>query len=93
MSADGIGVPPAGRAQMKQLVDAQRFDLVSAALRSLNPEGRVYAARALLAREKVDPKDAKAIESLRSLDVELTTSAGCFIGKKRFSAALEMLRN
>jgi hypothetical protein len=85
------GAPPFAARASKQLVDAQRFDLVSAALRGLNPEGRVYAAYALRARGKLDQKDETAIEKLRELDVEITTADGCIVEHKKFDAALAML--
>jgi hypothetical protein len=38
------GAPPPGRLEIEELVRARRLDLVRAALRGLNPEGRAWAA-------------------------------------------------
>jgi len=80
-----------GLTAVQMLIDAERVDLLRAVLRSLNPEGRVYAAHTLLARGKLDPKDEAAIANLRALDVDITTADGCLVEHKRFTAALAVL--
>jgi hypothetical protein len=85
------GAPPPGRREMRQLVEARRFDLVRAVMHGLNPEGRVYAAHELLAPDRIDLKDAPAIATLIKLDVDITTAYGCDVELKKFPAALAML--
>jgi hypothetical protein len=66
--------PPPGRQETAALVAAGRFDLLRAVLRGLNPEGRAWAAHALLEHQKagtkLDPADAAAIEKLRALPLK-----------------------
>jgi hypothetical protein len=85
------GAPPHGCLEMMRLVDAGRFDLVRAVLRGFNPEARVFAAHALLARGTLDRRDEAAIAVLRTLDIDLATSAGCRGGTGKFAAALAVL--
>jgi hypothetical protein len=89
------GGPPPGRMEVTSLIEARRFDLVRCALRGMNPEGRVWAAWALLERAKhgppLDPSDAAAIAQLRKLPLELTVSHGCSIERLRFDQALPVI--
>ena len=85
------GGPPPGAVEIRALVEAGRFDLVRAALRGFNPEGRVYAAHALLEREEIDPRDEAAISELRALPVEITICHGCLVTKTSFTGALDVL--
>jgi hypothetical protein len=85
------GGPPPGAGEIAALAGAQRFDLVSAVLRGFNPEGRVYAAHALLARGRLDPADAAAIAQLRALPVEISVSVGCVVSRVTFGEALAHL--
>lgn len=85
------GLPPPGADEIRALVAAERFDLVRAVLRGLNPEGRVYAAHALLARSTLEPQDEAAIAALRALPVELVVCHGCEISHMGFDGALAVL--
>lgn len=85
------GAPPPGAVEMKRLVDAERWDLVRAALRGLNPEGRVYAAAALLAHEPMDGDDRNAIELLRKLPMSYATCDGCVVSHVDFDTAVAAL--
>jgi len=64
---------------------------VRAALRGFNPEGRVYAAHALLEREEIDPRDEAAISELRALSIDITICHGCLVTKTSFTRALDVL--
>lgn len=85
------GGPPPGAVEIRGMVDAGRFDLVRAVLRGFNPEGRAYAAHALLARGELDPADEAAIAKLRALPVELTISHGCLVSRVGFDRAIATL--
>lgn len=72
------GVAPPGLAQIEALAKAERFDLVRAVLRGINPEARLYAAWALRRRSTpLDPADEKAIEAILALPHELHVTEGC----------------
>ena len=67
---------------IEKLVAAKRWDLVGNVLRDLNPEGRVYAADALLERERkggraVSERDRKAIAKVRAMAVPISACSGC----------------
>lgn len=87
------GAPPPGRLEVLALVEAGRFDLIRAALRGMNPEGRAWAVWALLERAKhgpvLEPLDEKAIARLRDLPLELVVSEGCTILGLRLDEALK----
>lgn len=91
-SSFGIdGAPPPGAIEMRRFVDAGRWDLVRAVLRGLNPEGRVYAAAALLAHEPLEGDDRKAIELLRTLPIQYAKCDGCIVSHVAFDAAVASL--
>jgi len=89
------GAPPPGREEMAALVAAGRFDLVRAVLRGMNPEGRAWAAHALLTHQRsgatLDVADVAAIEKLRALPLQLTCSRGCDVFSAPFTEALEKI--
>ncbi len=85
------GGPPPGAEEIRALVEAGRLDLVRAVLRGLNPEGRAYAAHALLAGGELEPRDEAAIDRLRALPVELTVCRGCLVTHVRLDGALAVL--
>ena len=85
------GVVPDGRKAMESLRAAGRWDLVRAALRSMSPEGRVYAALALLElRGVMDiPKaDYDAINIIRSLDIGISVCDGCIVHREKATVIL-----
>lgn len=86
------GGPPPGAEATQALVDARRFDLLRVVLRGVNPEGRAWAAHALLERARagvaLDAADARAIASLRALPLELACCTGCEVSHEGFDAAL-----
>lgn len=73
------GAIPAGRSAVLALMDAGRHDLVRAALRGTNPEGRLYAAWQLrtLTTPLVVKSDAEAIAKLLDLSAPVHTTRGC----------------
>jgi hypothetical protein len=89
------GGPPPGRPEVDALVASGRLDLVRAVLRGMNPEGRAWAAWALLERAnrgaELDPADRTAIEKLRKLPIELVTCQGCTMATARFDDALRKI--
>ena len=66
----------AGRAAVERLLAAHRTELVANALRSLDPEGRVYAAEALLARGGLEPEDERAARAVLALEVPIRVRGG-----------------
>jgi hypothetical protein len=66
----------AGRAAVERLLTAGRTELVANALRGLDPEGRVYAAEALLARGGLEPEDERAARAVLALDVPIRVRGG-----------------
>jgi hypothetical protein len=56
-------LPPQGKREIDQLVRAGRFDLIENIVRGGNPEGRVYAARALDGRE-LSSATQRAVEAV-----------------------------
>jgi hypothetical protein len=73
---------PNGRREMEKLVQADRIDLLRNALRSANPEGRVYAAEGLLALAQhtgkpLEPSDKTAIDEIRDSPVLIEACSGC----------------
>ncbi len=62
-----------GRVALEALLAAGRADLVRNVLRGLDPEGRVYAAAALLDRLEPEPEDEGALRALLALDVLVRT--------------------
>lgn len=68
--------PSAGRAALERLLVAGRIDLAANALRGLNPEGRVYAAEALLARGELEPEDERAARTVLGLEVLIRVRGG-----------------
>ena len=66
----------AGRAAVERLLTAGRSELVANALRGLDPEGRLYAAEALLALGSLEPEDERAARAVLNLDVPLRVRNG-----------------
>ena len=83
------GAPPPGAVEIRAIVAAGRFDLVRLVLRGPNPEGRVWAAHALLERGALDDADRRAIETLRALPLEIECCDGCEFEHASFDAALK----
>ncbi len=78
---------PHGRREMEKLVEANRIDLLRNALRSINPEGRVYAAEGLLALAQrtgkpLDQSDKAAINEIRASPVLIEACNGCMPDNK-----------
>ena len=65
-----------GRAALERLLAAGRTDLVANVLRGLDPEGRVYAAEALLTRGAVEPEDRSAADAVLALEVPVRVRGG-----------------
>jgi hypothetical protein len=75
------GYPPSGRRAVQEIIDAGRNDLLRVAARSLNPEGRVYAAGALLrlpAPMRL-PADRVVVEAIRASGVRTWACDGCML--------------
>ena len=68
--------PAAGRVSVERLLDARRVDLVANILRGLDPEGRLYAAEALLGRQDIEPEDGRAAHAVLALDVPIRVRGG-----------------
>jgi hypothetical protein len=89
------GKPPAGRVAIRNLVDGRQIDLIRAALRSLNPEGRVYAAEVLInvrkAGQSIGDDDLTAIRKIRESEVLLSACYGCEIVKEKAKDLLPTL--
>jgi hypothetical protein len=66
----------AGRAAVERLLTAGRTELVANALRGLDPEGRVYAAEALLALGSPEPEDERAARAVLALEVPIRVRGG-----------------
>jgi hypothetical protein len=68
---------------------------VRTVLRGINPEGRAWAAWALLAEAKrgtpLVEEDRAALAKLESLPLELFTCSGCVFATQRWSKALAAL--
>jgi hypothetical protein len=79
------GIKPTGRVAMDTLCASQRYDLMRAILRGPNPEGRTYAALALLEHDKVDSQDATVIQKLKSLSIPIQVCRGCIVSRKKFA--------
>ncbi len=72
----GAGAREPGRLALEALLAAERGDLVRNVLRGLDPEGRVYAAEALLARLEPEPQDEAALRAVLALDVPVRVRGG-----------------
>jgi len=77
---------PKGRSAITTLVEAKQWDLIRALLSSPNPEGRVYAAEALLNYSKgggnLTKEDKASIEAIRSLKIPINTCGGCIVSER-----------
>lgn len=85
------GEVPDGRKAIDSLKAAGRWDLIRAAMRSVSPEGRVYAALALLELRGVMhiPKaDDDAVNIIRGLDIDISVCNGCIVHRERAHAIL-----
>lgn len=75
------GDAPEGKTATDRIVAAGRYDVLRRVLRGPNPDGRVYAARALLARARkgqpLAPTDKRAIDVIRGSDVPISACSGC----------------
>jgi hypothetical protein len=82
------GRPGRGHVETESLVRAGRFDLLRNVARSLNKEGRVFAARALLQHaEPLLPEDVTVIQKIRATK-QVRQCQGCDLG---FTDAAEIL--
>jgi len=88
------GSDPAGKKAIDALVKARRWDLVRLAARGLNPEGRVYAAHALLGApaDRRSPADGPLIEHIRALDIPIAVCNGCIVSSARAAKLLSATR-
>lgn len=88
------GEPPAGRVAMDALLKADRWDLVRNVLRGPHPEGRVYAAEALLNRRpdgmSLDAADLATIRAIHALPTPIEVCEGCIVLRKPASALLAL---
>lgn len=88
---------PTGRVAIETLQASGRADLIRNVLRGLNPEGRVYAAQALLALvhqgTPLDPRDAAAIETLRAQPTPIMVCMGCEVHAEPAAGLLPPLLN
>ncbi len=79
------GIPPLGRRAIEQLRAQHATGLISAVLRSPNPEARVYAVEALLglarADEPISEADREAIRKIIALDIPISVCKGCFVSR------------
>ena len=80
------GTPPEGRKAIDKLVAARRTDLLQMALLGPNPEGRVYAAEALM---KLDERELNLtgrtraiIARVRALKIPISVCEGCLVSTK-----------
>ncbi|GAB5537780.1 MAG: hypothetical protein Rubg2KO_40290 [Rubricoccaceae bacterium] len=75
-----VGMPPQQRIAVATLLDADRIDLILDALRQGSPEGKVYAADALLYANQrgrpLMPPDRQIINQLRVNPDTITTCVG-----------------
>jgi hypothetical protein len=81
------GRPPKGRVAIRKLMDGRQIDLIRGSLRSLNPEGRVYAAEALIKLRRsgysIVENDMEAIKKIRDSELFLSTCYGCKVYKEK----------
>ena len=78
---------PEGLVITESLVKAKQVDLLRSGLRSINPEGRVYAALGLLMlaeknKNLLSTSDLETIEKIRSLTVVIESCSGCMPDSK-----------
>jgi hypothetical protein len=84
-----VGRPGRGHTETEALVQAGRFDLLRNVARSLNPEGRVFAARALLQHaQPLLAEDVALLEKIRATTRQLRACQGCGLGWKDASELL-----
>jgi hypothetical protein len=84
-----VGRPGRGHTETEALVQAARFDLLRNVARSLNPEGRVFAARALVQHaQPLLAEDLVLIEKIRATTKQLRACQGCGLGWKDASELL-----
>lgn len=70
-------VPPPGRREIDQLEAAKRFDLVRAVAKGPNPVGRVYAASVLAKDALNGAENAKLINEIAGLNINISSCSGC----------------
>jgi hypothetical protein len=77
------GVPPPGREAIDRLRNAGAVQHLGQVLRGMNPEGRLYAAQALLqlaAEDRnVPTRDREAIAKLRAMPTLIEACGGCIM--------------
>ena len=76
-----------GEIAIDALVQAKRFDLIDNVLRGFNPNGRVYAALALLKLSKknelvLSPDTINTIAKVSNLDIPIWTVKGCLVSSR-----------
>jgi hypothetical protein len=91
ISGEG-GDPAAGREEAERLLAAGDAALLRNVARGPNPEGRIFAAEALLRLEskgrKLSAAEAKLVDAVRALPVRVTCAAGCLVDRKLGPEAL-----
>ena len=83
------GEKPSGRVAVDQLIKAERFDLIRAVLRGPNPEGRAYAAQALLENKQATAEDKEVIQKLAASTIPIYVCAGCKVYTKSFTEVIK----
>lgn len=75
-----IGAAPIGKQLIESLIKRKRTEIIENILRGYNPEGRVYAAIALLQMkeqaEQLNAETEQAIHKIMSLDTPISTCEG-----------------
>jgi hypothetical protein len=79
------GERPRGRIAIEQLIKARRFDLIRAILRGPSPEGRTYAALALIRAKNLTADDDTVVRKLKTLDIPIQVCRGCRISTETFA--------
>lgn len=82
------GRPPDGRVAIDQLTKNARYDLIRAILRGPSPEGRTYAALALIKDHKETAEDRAVVAKLKLLPVPIAVCHGCLVSDEKFSSII-----
>jgi hypothetical protein len=89
MEGEG-GDPPAARNAIERLLAAKRLDLIRNIARGANPEGRVYAAEALLRSGRaLSADEERLVAAVRGMKTPVVCADGCEILEKPAAQALE----
>ena len=87
-----VGWNATGQTAMEMLIENGTPGPIRLALRGPNPEGRVYAAKALLALEArgrvLDKKDRETIRIIRTLALPIYRRSGCLVDRVKASDLL-----